>query len=61
MHCMSPVAVTISFNQSAYNVSESVGSAHPVLVLSYPLSINITVQVSATNQSATGKYICCEL
>jgi len=47
-----------SFNQSpgTYVVNEGSGSVQPVLSLSYLSSINITVQVSTTNGSATGEH-----
>ena len=45
------------FNQSTYSVNEDDGPAQPVLVLSNPSSTDITVQVSTTNGSATGKYV----
>jgi len=48
-----------SFNRSpgTYVVNEGSGSAQPVLSLSYSSSINITIQVSTTNGSATGEYL----
>jgi len=47
-----------SFDQSpaTYVVNEGCGSVQPVLSLSNSSSINITVQVSTTNRSATGEY-----
>ena len=49
------IAINISFNQSTYSVNEDDGPAQPVLVLSNPSSADITIQVKATNGSATGK------
>ena len=51
------IALNIYFNQSTYIINEDDGPAQPVLVLSNPSSTDITVQVEATNGSATGKYI----
>ena len=47
------------FNQSMYSVNEDVGLAQPVLVISNPSSTDITVQVSNTDESATGE--CCSI
>ncbi|XP_065885723.1 hemicentin-1-like isoform X3 [Dysidea avara] len=47
-------AVTVSFEQSTYNVDEDDGPAQPVLVLSNPSSTNIIVQVFNIDGSATG-------
>ena len=44
------------FNQSMYSVNEDAGPAQPVLVISDPSSTDITVQVTNTDGSATGKY-----
>ena len=49
------VAATVSFNKSAYRVNEGDGPVQPVLVLSNPSSFAITVQVTDTNNTATGK------
>ena len=49
-------ATTVKFEQSTYVIDEDGGAAQPVLVLSNPLSTNITVEVFSTNDSATGKY-----
>ena len=40
-----------------YNVYENNGPARPVLVLSNPSSLKITVQVSSADGSATGQLI----
>ena len=44
------------FNQSMYNVGEDDGPARLILVLSNPLSSDITVQVITEDGSATGEY-----
>ena len=51
----SPAAM-VSFGEPTYSVDEGKGPAQPVLVLSNPLSTNITVKVFDTNDSATGEY-----
>ena len=45
---------TVGFNQSEYSVDEDDGLAIVVLILSNPLSTDITVLVEDTNGSATG-------
>ena len=47
---------TVSFGRVAYNGSEGDGRAEPVLVLSNPSSMVITLQVFSTDVSATGKH-----
>ena len=44
------------FNQSEYIVNEDAGSAQPVLVISNPLSTDITVQVTSSDVLAIGEY-----
>ena len=44
------------FNQTMYSVVEGAGPAQPVLVLSGPSSMTITVNVTSTDGSATGEY-----
>ena len=44
------------FNQTMYSVTEGAGPAQPVLVLSGPSSMTITVIVTSTDGSATGEY-----
>ena len=46
----------MKFNQSQYIVNEDDGSAQPVLVISKPLSTDITVQVTSTDVLASGEY-----
>ena len=44
------------FDQSLYSVNEDDGQAQPVIVLSSPLSMDFSVQVTNTDGSATGEY-----
>ena len=53
---MSFIDSTITFDQSAYTVDEDIGSVQPVLVLSNPSSTDITVQVTASSNTATGEH-----
>ena len=50
------LVIMVSFKHSTYSVNENAGSAQPVLVLSDPLSTDITVSVYNTDVSATGEY-----
>jgi len=50
-----PHVVAVSFNQSTYSIDEDEGPAQPVLVLSNPLSTDITVQVTSNDITATGE------
>ena len=45
----------MKFTQSAYNVNEGSGPVQPMLVLSNPLSTDITIEVFNTNITAIGK------
>jgi len=58
MLCIRFIAVTVSFEQSAYSVDEDDGPAEPVLVLNRPSSTPITVRVSTTHgyQVSIGIY-----
>jgi len=47
----------VSFDQSSYSVDEDNGPAQPVLVLSNPSSINITVEVGDINITAMGNVM----
>ena len=49
------IAPSVNFSQSTYNVDEDDGPAQPVLILSSPLSTDITVGVCSTDGSATGR------
>ena len=51
------VAATISFDQSAYSIAEDGGLVQPVLVLSNPSSVDITIQVIDTAATTIGTYI----
>ena len=44
------------FNQSTYNVNENAGPVRPALLISEPLSIDITVQIITIDGSATSEY-----
>ena len=44
------------FDQSEYSVNEDDGSAQPVLIISNPISTDITVQVTSTDVLAIGEY-----
>ena len=50
------LAAVVRFDQSMYRVNEHDGPAKPTLLLSNPSSSVITIQVSSTDGSATGKY-----
>ena len=45
----------VQFNQSIYNISENDESIQPILILSSPLSRDITIQVKTNDSNATGK------
>ena len=51
------VDVTVMLSQSSYSVHESAGVVKPVLVLSNPSSVDITIQVNDVQGGATGEYI----
>ena len=46
------VVATVDFEQSTYKANELDGSVQPVIVISNPLSSDVTIQVS-------GEYQCC--
>ena len=50
-------AIIVVFEQSAYSVNEELITVHPVLKLSNPSAIDITIQVINTDISTSGKYI----
>ena len=61
MHCFTIsfqlyAIVFVFFNESIYIVNEDAGSVQPTLVLSNPLSIDITAEVFNIDGLATGKY-----
>ena len=49
--------IAIAFDQSTYSINEDVGYIQLTLVLSNPSSTDITIQVTTTDKTATGKYI----
>ena len=49
------IPITVSFNESVYNVNESDGIAQPVLVFSNSSATDITVEVIVMGGSAVGK------
>ena len=49
------IAVVVSFNESVYSVLKDDVVVQPVLVLSNPSSIDITVQVDVIRESLIGK------
>ena len=49
------IAITVSFNESTYIVNENTGSVRLALVLSKPLSNDITVEVIDAVDTATGE------
>ena len=49
------IDINIKFSQSVYNAAENYGYAEPVLVISGPLSTNITVIVRSLDKSANGE------
>ena len=53
---MLPIVITIKFEQLTYSANETEGAVRPVLILSNPLSTDITVEVFNTNGSATGEF-----
>jgi len=51
-----PIAIAVvTLEQATYSVDEDDGPAQPVLILSNPLSTNITVQVRDTSGAATSE------
>ena len=50
-------AIIVVFEQSAYSVNEELTTVHPVLTLSNPSAIDITIQVINTDLSTSGKCI----
>ena len=46
------------FGQSRYSVNERDEPAQAVLVLSNPSSTDFAVQITTTDDSATGMYVC---
>ena len=50
------LGVTVMFSNRTYSVIESAGPAQPVLVLSNPSSMNITVEVRDAGGTATSEW-----
>ena len=50
-----PLAITVVFSDTTYNVNENAGPARPILVLSNPSSMTFNVTVTNTDGSATGE------
>ena len=48
--------ITVMFNQSEYIVNEDAGSAQPVLIISNPLSTDITIHVTSTDALGIGEH-----
>ena len=48
------LAITVSFEQSAYSVNEELIMVQPVLIFSNPSQSDITVQVMNTDVSTSG-------
>ena len=51
------VATNITFDKSTYNIDEYDRAIHPVLILSNPISEDVTVKILSTNGSDDGKQI----
>ena len=51
------IAVTVNFNQTKYLVNQHDGPVQPVIVLSNPSSIDITVRVVSIDGTATGECV----
>ena len=52
------LAITVTFEQPTYSVSEELITVQPVLVFSNPSQSDITVQVMNTDVSTSGKFKC---
>ena len=46
----------MNFTQLTYSVAEHVGVLQPALIISNPLSADITLQITDENNTATGEY-----
>ena len=57
MYVLITVAATVKFNHENCNVSESVGSVEHVLVLSKPLSIDVTIEVIIKHGTTTRELL----
>ena len=50
------LVVIITFDESVYNVDERSGMAQVALVLSNPLSSDLTVEVTTNDVTASGRH-----
>ena len=50
------VVTRINFDDSTYSIDEYDGAIHPVLILSNPVSTDVTVKVLSTDGSADGEH-----
>ena len=48
---------TINFEKPAYGIEEHDGAIHPVLILSNPVSKDVTVKIISTDGSANCEYL----
>lgn len=53
--CIIIAAISIRFNESTYSVNESTGLLQPVIVFSNPSAIDITLNVTDIEGSASSK------
>jgi len=53
--CVNFVAPTVSFSKSNYGVNENDGVVELILVLSNPLSSDVTIRITTFDREATGK------
>ena len=51
------IAATVKFNHANCNVSESVGSVEHVLILSKPLSMDVTIEVIIKHGTTTRELL----
>ena len=51
------VVTTINFDKSTYSIDEYDGAIHPTLILSNPVSTDVTVKVLSTDGSANGEHL----
>jgi len=52
------LAITVSFSESNYVIRENDGQVEPMLILSNPSSIDITIRVDTIDMEAIGEYNC---
>ena len=51
------LAILVNFSQSIYGVNENDGLVQPMLVLSNPSSIDITIRVDTIDREANGETL----